>query len=213
MPLSFTLAVHQPTWVWVVSLASLVSTNVGQTFYLIFPNGRFVPRWTRWAVIVGFVGSIFIWFYRPFVEHPHQIEFVAVFVLIFSIIGLYALVYRYIRVASPPERQQLKWIIVGSSGFLLTTLLVLQPLNELLTSRAGSMDPAQVLVLSAILDTLFHAATFLLPVSIVIAVLRYRLWDIDVIISRACVRCADDKHHRSVHSAGGRVESTLADGW
>jgi signal transduction histidine kinase len=187
MPLSFTLVVREPAWEWVVGAASLVSTNTGQIFNLIFPTGRFVPRWTRWTVIVVFVGSVFAWFYRPFLEHPNQIEFVTVFILIYSSIGLYALVYRYFRVASDLERQQLKWIVVGSSGFLLTTLLVLQPLNELLTSRAGSMDPAQVLVLSAILDTLFHAATFLLPVSIVIAVLRYRLWDIDVIISRALV--------------------------
>jgi len=187
MPLAFTLAVRQPAWAWAVGVAGLVSTNTDQIFNLIFPTGQFVPRWTRWTAIVGFVGSIFIWFYQPLVDHPRQIEFVLTFVLIYASIGLYALIYRYFRVASPLERQQLKWIIVGEAGFLLTALLVLQPLKDLLTSLAGNMDPAREVILSAILDTLFHATTFFFPVSLVIAVLRYRLWDVDIVINRTLV--------------------------
>ena len=186
-PLGFTLAVRQPAWEWVVGLAGFVSSHTTQIFWLIFPTGRFVPRWTRWTLLFFLVSSVFVSFYRPFVEHPRAPEFVAAFVLIYSSIGLYAQVYRYFRVASPLERQQLKWSVVGFAGFLCTALLVVLPLNELLISQAGSMDPARALILSAILDTLFHATTFFIPVAIVIAVLRYRLWEVDIIINRTLV--------------------------
>lgn len=95
--------------------------------------------------------------------------------------------YRYFRVASPLERQQLKWIVVAYVGFFFTALLVVQPLDELLTTRAGSMGPAQALILSAILDSLSQAIAFFFPVAIMIAVLRYRLWDVDTLINRALV--------------------------
>jgi signal transduction histidine kinase len=188
MPLPFTLAVRQPAWEWVVALASFVSQSSDLTFPLIFPNGRFVPRWTRWMLPVVLIYSAFWSFYRPLVEHPRADEFITVItILIFSSIAVYAQVYRYFRVASPLERQQLKWIVVGYTGLILTALLVVLPLNEFLTSRAGSMDPARALILSAILDTLSNTTTFFTAVGILIAVLRYRLWDVDILINRTLV--------------------------
>jgi signal transduction histidine kinase len=187
MPLSFTLMVRQPGWTWLVGLAGVFATNADHIFPLIFPTGRFVPHWTRWTLFPMLVGSVLLWFYLPFAELPRQMEVVTVFILISSFIGLYAMVYRYLRAAGPLERQQLKWIFAGSAGFLLTWLLVVLPLKGLLTSQTGNMDPARALILSAILNTLFYATIFFRPVSIVIAVLRYRLWDIDIIINRTLV--------------------------
>lgn len=187
IPLPFTLAVRQPAWAWAVGVAFFVSQSSDLTFPLIFPNGRFVPRWTRWMLPVVLVHAAFVSFYRPLVEYPRADEYVPVTILIFSSIAVYAQVYRYFRVASPLERQQLKWIVVGYTGLILTALLVVTPLNELLTSRAGSMDPARALILSAILDTLALATTFFTPVAIVIAILYYRLWDIDILINRTLV--------------------------
>ena len=129
-----------------------------------------------------------VWsFYRPLIDHSRADEFIPVTLVILGFISLYAQVYRYFRVASPLERQQLKWLVVGYTGLLCTSLLVVNPLNEMLTSRAGSMDPARALILSAIFDTLSLATTFFSSVAIVIAILRYRLWDVDILINRSLV--------------------------
>jgi hypothetical protein len=126
-------------------------------------------------------------FRNAILEIPWAQRLVEVYLLISFGTGVYAQLYRYFRVASPAERQQLKWVIVGLAGFVNTTFAVLQPLDSLLTSIAVSADPARALVLSVIPDTLFQATSLFIPVSITISVLRYRLWDIDIIIRRTLV--------------------------
>src|SRR6266446_3495366 len=40
-----------PAWYWLVGGLELVAQVSVPTFFLLFPSGRFVPRWTRWAQI------------------------------------------------------------------------------------------------------------------------------------------------------------------
>lgn len=188
MPLPFTLAVRQPVWEWVLAPASMVAISCFLIFPLIFPTGRFVPRWTRWKVLFDIAfAAITNLFRNSILEIPGADNLVVIYILISFSIGVYAQIYRYFRVASPLERQQLKWVIVGLAGFISTAFAVLLPLDALLASPAVNADPARVLVLSAIPDTLFRGISLFIPVSIAISVLRYRLWDIDLIISRTLV--------------------------
>ena len=113
--------------------------------------------------------------------------FIGIAVVIPFGIGVYAQLYRYLRVARPAERQQIKWVVVGLAGTLAIQFAGLLPLNALLTSPAVSADPARALVLSAIPDTLWQVNLLFIPVCIVISVLRYRLWDIDILINRSLV--------------------------
>jgi signal transduction histidine kinase len=188
IPLAFTLAVRQPAWERVVDVAGLVALSSFLILPLIFPNGRFVPRWTRWAVLFELAWAVTVSLFRnSFMEIPRAVDFIAVFIVASLATGVYAQVHRYFRVADPVERQQLRWVVVGLAGFLFTSFLVLIPLSVLLTSRAASMDPARALILSTVPDSLFHLISLFIPVSIVISVLRYRLWDIDLIINRTAV--------------------------
>src|SRR6266508_3201276 len=188
IPLPFTLSVYQPAWEWVVDVASLVALSCFLILPLIFPNGRFVPRWTRWVVLFELAGAVTVTLFRnSFMEIPRATGFIEVFIVASLGTGVYAQVYRYFRVANSVERQQIKWVVVGLAGFIFTSFLILLPLNELLNSRAASLDLARALVLSTIPDTLFHAISLFIPVSIVISVLRYRLWDIDIFINRSLV--------------------------
>jgi len=132
-------------------------------------------------------GAIVItWFQYSVLRVPAG-ELVLVYLYISFGAGIYAQLYRYFRVATPLERQQLKWVIVGLAAFIITAVLLLVPLNGVLASRAASMDPARALVMSTIADTLFRIISLFVPISIVISVLRYQLWDIDIIINRTLV--------------------------
>ena len=188
MPLPFTLVVRQPAWEWVFDPANSLALSCFLIFPLIFPTGRFVPRWTRRMALFVMAGAASMMFLRnAILEIPGAENLVIVYLLISFGTGVYAQLYRYFRVASPAERQQLKWVIVGLGAFMSSGLAVLPPLDSLLASPAVSADPARALVLSVIPDTLFQATSLFIPVSITISVLRYRLWDIDIIIRRTLI--------------------------
>ena len=188
VPLPFILAVRKPAWEGVFDSANLVALSCFLIFPLIFPTGRIVPRWTRWMALFEIVGAVIITlFSNSILENPRTENLVVVYVVLSFGTGIYAQLYRYFRVASTVERQQLKWVIVGLAGFVGTTFAGLLPLDMLLTSRAAGMDPARALLLSVIPDTIFQVILLFIPVSIAISVLRHRLWDIDIIINRTAV--------------------------
>ena len=189
MPLPFTLAVREPVWGWVHIPAQLVAISSFLIFPLVFPTGRFVPRWMRWKILFDITFGIIwtFWQYSILREPPGVGVFVHTYVITSFSTGMYAQFYRYFRVASVVERQQIKWVIVGLAAFLFFCGLVVFLLNRLLVSQAVSMDPAQALVLSAIPDILYRVMALFIPLSIAISILRYRLWDIDIIINRTLV--------------------------
>jgi hypothetical protein len=92
-----------------------------------------------------------------------------------------AQLYRYRRVSSPRERQQTKWVIFGLAVpitvYLLLTVLGL--FFPLLPQRSP-------LYLLASNEAAFTLPLFL-PLSFGFAMLRYRLWEIDLIINRTLV--------------------------
>jgi hypothetical protein len=151
-------------------------------YLYLFPNGRAVPKWTRWpmAAIIGLhalvmTGAILLSFgiggrFESFGEGGFFVVILVGFPLI-----LVSQVLRYRNDSTPVERQQTKWF-VGS----LALIVILGMIQTVLT---GSMDLIEIGWwgdLSGLLD-------FLIPISLVISILRYRLWDIDVIIRRTLV--------------------------
>jgi hypothetical protein len=104
--------------------------------------------------------------------------------VIILLIGLALQVYRYQREATPSERQQSRWVLLGLGGFVLNVMLytiVVKP--AVATGEAG----VPYLVLFAPINALLVLS---LPATLMIASLRYRLWDIDVIIRRTLIYSA-----------------------
>src|SRR5262249_14085520 len=81
--------------------------------------------------------------------------------------------YRYRRVSTPVQRQQTKWLVFG---FALNVLMVS------LSSLSGPDSPAYLL--SVVFSGLGSMVTRL---ALGIAILRYRLWDIDTLINKTLV--------------------------
>jgi hypothetical protein len=88
---------------------------------------------------------------------------------------------RYWRVAGPVARQQTKWIALGIAVFVTVAAVLLAPVLFMPSlGHSGSFyQTIHTLILIVV--------SLVLPVTITIAILRYRLWDIDGLINRALV--------------------------
>ncbi len=158
-------------------------------FYL-FPDGRFVPSFTRWFALVwialsldgnlpSFLGAFNAW-NSPFWLSIYKLAEVA-----FCGSLVFALLYRYRRLSSPVKRQQTKWVVFAFTIVLVSAGAALLELNVLpyYFPALGLSDQLTLLVSSLAIWLL----PVLIPISIGIALLRYRLWDIDIIINRTLV--------------------------
>ena len=188
-PLPLIFAMHHPSWEWSYTVGRMVAVACFFAFPLIFPTGQFVPRWTRWMAWFVVASTIIVVLFGDSIQRNilGNISLIEVWAVAIVGTGVYAQLYRYFRVATPVERQQIKWVIVGIAVFLITAEAVLRPWDSLLTSHLASMDFAQALAQSTLIDVIFTIVSLFIPVSIAISVLRYRLWDIDIIINRTLV--------------------------
>jgi hypothetical protein len=152
------------------------------TFFYLFPNGRFIPRWAVILVVVWSLGWLL-----PLVHNPSLDAFAATVtdgwlfvVLVFS--AVVAQTYRYWRVSTASERQQTKWVVYGMGLGLTGFLTVVVFVN--LVAPASVRDTPLVTLASTALTYGFF---LLVPISIAVAVLRSRLYDVDALINRTLV--------------------------
>jgi hypothetical protein len=149
----------------------------------LFPSGRFVPRWTRWLalLVVLFVGGGSFFPASPFNTNnwPGPLT-TALALAVFGTL-LFAQFYRYFRVSTPVQRQQTKWVVLGIMATIIyfIALLILTTLNPALT-QANSLG-------SLFAEASYFLAVLIVPLAIAFSILRYRLWDIDLLINRTLV--------------------------
>lgn len=181
------LRTRGPAWFWLIGALELLAQVSVATFLLVFPSGRFVPHWSRWGVLL-FV-AYEIWY--VFFSDAYLGQFAGALSLVFAalIAGVVALqVYRYRRVSTYRERQQTKWVIFGLVVALGGFALCLFVLN--LTNLPGLLFPGlehSSPVRDLFSPTIFDGLLLLIPISLAIAMLRSRLFDIDALINRAMV--------------------------
>jgi hypothetical protein len=177
-----TLARAQPAWWLPVKGVGFLGEACAMLFAYLFPNGRFVPRWTRWLAVGWIVLFVPVYFFPDsplnYQNLPEAIELIIFVGFLGSFVA--AQVYRYRRESNPMERQQTKWVVFGMaaaiSGFLGSILPVL-------------FNPAleQTIPFLFVVNTGIQGSMLLIPLSFGIAILRHRLFDIDVIIRRTLI--------------------------
>jgi hypothetical protein len=164
----------------VLELGGPLALAFAPFLFLLFPTGRLPSRrWRPLAWVAAMSGVVLLAFNLVFTK-PDQVGgtisiiVIAVVSVLFAIIGLSALspVVRYRR-ASGLERQQLKWFALAAvlaGAYIVGILLGLERL------------------LGYALWTLLDAVTNMaLYVAVGVAILRYRLYEIDIIINRTLV--------------------------
>ena len=171
------LAEAHPAFWFPVHLLDYVSQVCFGIFFYLFPDGRFVPRWTR------FLAAASALLFVPDIFFPDSALAVVAGTLFFAFVGslVFAQVYRYRRVSTPEQRQQTKWVVFGFAVALVGFTTVVLVAN--LVPAIRGVGPLGVMVFSA----LVYGFLALIPLSIGVAILRSRLYDIDVVINRALV--------------------------
>ena len=183
---STVLAIPSP-WQLPNACLSFLALALIVLVFSLFPTGQFVPRWTRWTAVVSLVVTIPFTF---FPNAPFTLDTQALgigYLVLTAEVAILAVVqlYRYRRVSSPLQRQQTKWVVFGFAVPITvfvggSVLFLIFPVLADTSSPYGSLYQLAYTVVNTSLP-------LFLPLSFGFAMLRSRLWEIDIIINRTLV--------------------------
>jgi hypothetical protein len=171
---------------WASSLYNLTAVFTWPTFFLVmlylFPTGHFAPRATRYLALVPYLMFAGL----SLVPSTSPLALVSpLLLLVYLLVGLVSQIYRYRSVSTPEGRQQIKWVVFAW-GLILSEILVSQMALPLFPALA--IGTRARFLFEFIPNGIFGYLTpALIPLSIAVAIFRYRLWDIDLIIRRTLV--------------------------
>jgi hypothetical protein len=162
-------------------LLTFIQFSALAAFLLTFPDGRFVPRWSWIVILLWIMQDVFFQLPAPYNVSFWPLPLFAAELLLTWGATLAIQVFRYLRVYDRMQRQQAKWLLFG-----LVIVLILNTLYrgvENLVPGWSRPDSLYQLADGTVAGLLFVT----IPLCVGIAILRYRLWDIDLIINRTLV--------------------------
>jgi len=183
-PLTEALVWRYPAAAIPVTLIFFLTAACPVLFLFVFPNGRLVPRWTH-GPFLTWAAAFLVGLLLPRSSAGESPPLVAALLLLVAVAsGMAAQVYRYARVSGPVQRRKARWVLFGVAVFIVgqtVGTLILEP-----SLPFGSSESAAVVrvMVSLVLVVMGAAA---IPLSIGVAVMRHRLWDIDVVVNRTLV--------------------------
>jgi hypothetical protein len=173
----FTIAAEQPSSVFLARAGVPRPVNValfdlGNVLLLagilLFPHGKL--SWRRLVVILCL----------PVLFVLHGTVYDTLFIL-FMITAVLSLVRWLHRTESADQRQQIRWALLGISGYAV--LRCISMVSDYLKWSTGSFGQQFLVEMSAGIS--FALANLILQLGLLIALLRYRLYDAEVAIGRS----------------------------
>lgn len=165
------------------------TTGLTLTFYS-FPDGRFYPKWTPLPLLI-LIPTYTVAFASTgadFIETPLSGVFPllgisATALILNMILGFVTQLIRYRRYYDHQRRQQTRWLMTSIVGMILGVLIW----GLLFESTLIPYGPARMLTSFIGMTILMLFSVGLIPYALTIAILRYRLWNIDLIIRRTLI--------------------------
>lgn len=152
--------VEELSAVWFVAFPLLVAT---------FPSGVFVPRWSAWFVAASGIMLAADRLLGVIPDGPW-----GAFATVQGAVGIACLAYRYRRSATTPERESVRWLLLGVMLTAASFAFI-----QIADGVIGGPAPfAEVKTAAAILPLMF---------GLTIGVVRPRLWNIDAVFRGALV--------------------------
>jgi two-component system, NarL family, sensor kinase len=172
---------------WVLEVLQGVAWVTVFPLAYLFPDGKFVPRWTRWAAAgwAAYLPALAILYLSGYETDPQSLIETFPLLILFGTCVL-AAVRRYRHVSTPEQRLQTRGVVAALAlWFVVVLVSVAPPMRGLLeqVSAAG-------LVANAALQLCSYLVVAMLPASIAVAVLRHRLYAVEVWVNRAMVYSA-----------------------
>jgi hypothetical protein len=181
----FSGAVHAlGQWLWVPAVGLFAVYLI-----LLFPDGRLPSR--RWRPLAWFSGAVMVLLSagigKPFglEQYPWVSDALPVVLALLPLCILasaVSLVLRYRR-AGTEVREQIKWVAFAALFVGVQFVIDIGASLLLVPMTASGREPAWLALLDQVGFIMFAGV----PIAVGIAVLKYRLYDIDVIINRALV--------------------------
>lgn len=160
-------------------------------FAFLFPDGRFVPGWSRRIAGVGLIVVIGEAFFPDtslaVSNWPVPLNPLIPLALVGGALG--AAMFRYRNDATAVQRQQMKWVTLGFFLMTFNYLLDYTVFNiyEAFTGQYPLANGWQAVFWELGQDTLWYASQFIFALCLGYAIFRRRLWDVDPILNRTLV--------------------------
>jgi tRNA A-37 threonylcarbamoyl transferase component Bud32 len=158
------------------------------TCYLL-PDGKFPQRWMKFLAWFWFGWLTISVFWKSFPINLFNWSGNGFEVYLYALLavlctGIYAQIYRYTHTDSLAKRQQLKWIVYG-----IVVAVLIAVGSDIFNVSFEKTNPSAglKLILDMVTQTLSVLAQLSVPVAMVVSILRYRLYDIDLVINRSLI--------------------------
>ncbi|HST06049.1 MAG TPA: hypothetical protein VLQ48_15135 [Chloroflexia bacterium] len=177
-----------PQWALPLRLLRFLAWAMMLLLFYLFPDGRFANPRLRPLILLTILLVQIPWNMFPELPiSPWQWPAPYHLAVIVACWGpaLYAQFYRYGQIPNRVRKQQTKWFVYGSAVAVAGAFSIFIP--RIFNPELGDAGKPESLEFQLVTAGVVYLSALILPISIGISILRYRLWDIDVIINKTLV--------------------------
>ena len=170
-PLQFWLWTDQDIVLDVIGAALFYFLLIGLAT---FPDGVFLPRFLRWLIPVGIPLALF----TSILDVDEDLQGIVTVLALLSVLG--SQIIRFRREPDGIARQQIKW---AGFGFASGLLLILGAVA--IATWMGDDSTTYTPLISLTVLLLFSTGMAAIALGLLVALLRFRLWEADTVITRS----------------------------